>query len=104
MAIQDFLRTKISFIGKDISNTGLFSRKIYFCMENNSRALLYSDYELCRGLSILSGDERHYLLSLVRIIIFSAHQHCCQRERRRDRGHRAPRAPPDLLATTVYGP
>lgn len=38
--IQDFLQVKIDLIGKSISGTGLFTRKIYFCMENNNRVIL----------------------------------------------------------------
>lgn len=62
MTIQDFLRTKISFIGKDISDTGLFFRKI-FCMENNSHVTLFRLRTFASRVSILSGDERHYLLA-----------------------------------------
>lgn len=63
MTIQDFLRTKISFIGKDISDIGLFFRRIYFCMENNSHVILFRLRTFASRVSILSGDERHYLLA-----------------------------------------
>lgn len=39
--IQDSLQAKIDLIGKSIFDTGFFTRKIYFCMENNNRVILF---------------------------------------------------------------